>query len=128
VANLSACIRTLEDVLDGYELAAGAREHLGDVLRELRAPARPGPWHLDAGQVKTAAGVVVASVPWDIDGPEDDATARLVCAAPELLEACRAVVAAPMRTYPDGASGYLLAEDVAAQVVWAAIQRATKEA
>lgn len=128
MANLSVCIRTLENVLDSYELAVAARERLEDALRELRTPPRPGPWHLDAGQVKTAEGIVVASVPWVSDGPEDHATARLVCAAPELLEACRAVVAAPMRTYPDGESGYLLSDDVAAQAVWAAIHRATKDA
>ena len=73
MANLSVCIRTLENVLDSYELAAAARERLEDVLGELRAPPPPGPWHLDAGQVKTAEGIVVASVPWGSDGPEDHA-------------------------------------------------------
>ena len=128
MAELSACIRTLENVLHGYELADGARESIEDALRELRTPAMPGQWHLDQGQVQTAEGLVVASVPWGFDGPKDHATARLICAAPEMLAALRAVVAAPMRTYPGGDRGYLVADDVAAQVVWAAIDRATRAA
>ncbi|KKL77401.1 hypothetical protein LCGC14_2035220 [marine sediment metagenome] len=57
----------------------------------------PGPWRLCYdGQIDGADGNFVCSFRWssykDFNDPENKATARLIAAAPELLEALRAII------------------------------------
>jgi len=117
-------IRTLEGVLRDYALPEGAKEALEGLLGELRAEPDAGPWTLDdGGNVRNRAGDVLAHIPYTLGDAWDRANARLICAAPELLAACRAVVGTPVRAYPGGFRGYAVNEDVIARV-WAAIHKA----
>jgi hypothetical protein len=99
MAAIGAALRTLHDVLRHYDLPAGAVEDLQAVIDELRKAPTPGPWALDVetGRITDAGGRVLASVP--LTGSDDHANARLLAAAPDLLEACSEVVRWPATEY-----------------------------
>jgi len=48
-------------------------------------------WTNDKGQIRNGEGWVVASVPYTLGGGEDARNARLIAAAPELLEQLKAL-------------------------------------
>ena len=52
----------------------------------------PGPWSLEEGRVLTEGGWLLASLPYTLGDEEDRANARLIAAAPDLLEACKALL------------------------------------
>jgi hypothetical protein len=85
----------------------------------------PGPWHADLPEkihprfVRDTAEVVIAYCDRGLE--EAKANARLIAAAPELLEACKTLVAAR-----DGSiNGMAMMTDVAADQARAAIAKAT---
>jgi hypothetical protein len=47
------------------------------------------PWTIDHGQLRNSDGEVLASIPYSLGDEHDQAVARLLCAAPELLEAAK---------------------------------------
>lgn len=59
----------------------------------------PGPWQLDGGQLRDHAGNAIASFPFTLGGPEDQANAQLAKAAPELAEALHFMCAAVRTGY-----------------------------
>jgi len=52
----------------------------------------PGPWFVEAQNVHSG-GRVICRTDWNIRDQVDDANARLIAAAPELLEALEALMA-----------------------------------
>ena len=51
----------------------------------------PGPWHRRHGYIVEINGGVLANVPFTTGDDEDKANARLIAAAPDLLEALKEV-------------------------------------
>ena len=52
----------------------------------------PGSWGLDEGKIVNKEGWHLARVPYTLGGEEDRANARLIAAAPDLLEALKEMV------------------------------------
>jgi len=87
--------KTLVDALQCRALPEPIRESLEFCLAEVRAAPEPGSWTLDRGQVRNAAGWVVASAPYTTGGHQDRSTGRLIAMAPELLEVLERLLELP---------------------------------
>jgi len=92
MADISAVIRTLGDVLTHSDLTPGNVEALEWAISELKTEPSGGPWHAEGWQVMDQGGHVLAAVPDSLGDMADDANRRLILAAPVLLEACRRAI------------------------------------
>ena len=102
----------------------------------------PGPWFVEADgagvYVMTETMMVASPSPMDrhptdsdeyIDGPETEANARLIAAAPDLLDALQAIEPfIPTTSAADGGAAAYSANVRAADMVRAAIAKATGSA
>jgi hypothetical protein len=85
----------------------------------------PGPWKIRmSGSVGTDRMMVASVYPMETEAPEENAAnARLIAAAPDLLEACRLLTAYHDGNQDDGLV-IMLAYDAALSAARAAIARA----
>lgn len=49
----------------------------------------PGPWEMDGARIKKDENLTIARVGVAFDGDWSEANARLIAAAPDLLDACK---------------------------------------
>jgi len=81
-------VKTARQIVEDLRL----QEFIDDEEPPPGEPHTPGPWHVDRNQICNADGWALASVPYTTGGAQDRANARLMAAAPELLDALRVIV------------------------------------